>query len=116
ERFVDLSKNDFVGRDAALKEQETGPERRLVSFVVDDNGVDVMGDEPVWHDGKVVGWVTSGGYAHYVGKSVALAYIPAALAKSGRDGAFEVEILGERRPATLAPQPLFDPDGSRMRG
>jgi dimethylglycine dehydrogenase len=110
-----LSKGDFVGREALLRESEKSPERRLVTFVVDDAGVDVMGDEPVWHDGEVRGWVTSGGFSHFTGKSVALAYIPAALAEAGPDQPFEVEILGERRPTVLQPAPLFDPEGRRMR-
>jgi dimethylglycine dehydrogenase len=115
-RFIALDKNDFIGRDAALKERDEGPERRLVTLVVDDDGVDVMGDEPVWRDGDVIGWVTSGGYAHYAAKSVALAYVPAAHAGAEEEGAFEVEILGDRRPATLARQPILDPEGARMRG
>jgi dimethylglycine dehydrogenase len=113
DRFVALEKNDFIGRDAALREKEEGPRRRLVTFAVDDTDVDVIGDEPVWHDGNVVGWVTSGGYAHHIGKSVALAYIPAELAAAA--GGFEIEILGERKPAAISLQPLFDPQGKRMR-
>jgi dimethylglycine dehydrogenase len=112
-RFVAREKGDFIGRAAALAEREHGPERRLVAFAVDDGGVDAIGDEPVWHDGKVVGWVTSGGYGHTVGRSIALGYIPAALAAAA--SGFEVEILGERRPARLALAPLHDPDGRRMR-
>jgi dimethylglycine dehydrogenase len=111
-RFIDFRKHDFIGRDAALKEKEAGPKRRLVTFVVDVADADCIGDEPVWHDGKVVGWITSGGFCHHVGKSLALGYIPAALAAADR---FEIEILGERRAATLAPRPVFDPDGKRMR-
>jgi dimethylglycine dehydrogenase len=114
DRFVDLAKNDFIGRDGALREKEKGPARRLVTFVVDDAGADVIGDEPVRLDGKVVGWVTSGGYAHYVGKSVALGYVPAGLA--GAQGSFNIEILGDWRPARIAARPLFDPEGARMRG
>ncbi len=57
-----------------------GPARRLVTFVVDATEADAIGDEPVWHDGKVVGWITSGGYGHCVGKSIALGYVPAAVA------------------------------------
>ncbi|MBI1775429.1 MAG: GcvT family protein [Proteobacteria bacterium] len=113
-RFVDLKKNDFIGRDAALKEKTEGSKRRLVTLVVTDAGADTIGDEPVWHDGAVVGWVTSGGYAHHVAKSVALAYVPRELADA--NGAFAVEILGDKRPASLVRQPLFDPSGSRMRG
>jgi dimethylglycine dehydrogenase len=114
DRFVDLGKADFIGRDAALREKEAGPKRRLVTFAVDDAGVDVIGDEPVWHDGKVVGWITSGGYAHHVAKSVALGYVPAELVRGNSE--FEVEILGERRRAIVAREPLFDPKGERMRG
>ncbi|HLJ18702.1 MAG TPA: glycine cleavage T C-terminal barrel domain-containing protein, partial [Stellaceae bacterium] len=113
-RFVHLRKNDFIGRDAALKEKDAGPKRRLVTFVVDAEDADCIGDEPVWHNGAVVGWITSGGYAHHVRKSVALGYIPAELADAS-DG-FEVEIIGNRRPAAIAKVPLFDPEGTRMRG
>jgi len=114
---VDLDKNDFIGRDAALAERDEGPAHKRVTLVVDDDGVDVMGDEPVWCEGEVVGWVTSGGYAHYVDKSVALAYVRSE-AVGGVDGGagFEVEILGRRRPAAIAPQPLLDPRAERMRG
>ena len=112
DRFVDFRKGDFIGRDAALKEKEIGPNRRLVTFVVDAAEADCVGDEPVWHDGKVVGWITSGAFCHHVGKSLALGYIPAELGSVER---FELEILGERRAATLITQPVFDPDGKRMR-
>jgi dimethylglycine dehydrogenase len=82
-------------------------------LVVDAAEADAIGDEPVWHDGKVVGWVTSGGYGHCAGASIALGYIPAALATAA--GGFEIEILGERRGAALLSQPLHDPPGERMR-
>jgi dimethylglycine dehydrogenase len=110
-RFVDIRKSDFIGRNAALKEKEAGSKHRLVSFVVDAADADCVGDEPVWHEGRVVGWITSGGFGHHVGKSLALGYIPAGLTA----GRFELEILGERRAATLAGRPVFDPDGKRMR-
>jgi dimethylglycine dehydrogenase len=115
-RFIDFKKNDFIGRDAALRERDSGPKRARITFRIEADGADAMGNEPVWHDGKVVGWITSGGYAHYTGHSVALGYIPSELARVTGEHAFEVEILGNRRPATIAPQPLFDPEGKRMRG
>ena len=64
---------------------------------------------------RVVGWVTSGGYAHYVGASMAQGYLPAALAGEGAEGLFQVEIMGERRAARIALEPPFDPEGARMR-
>jgi dimethylglycine dehydrogenase len=64
---------------------------------------------------RVVGWVTSGGYAHYVQKSMAQGYVPAALAQNESDGLFEIEILGRRRPARINIAPPFDPSGEKMR-
>ena len=115
DRFVDLGKPDFIGREAALREHQAGGTLRRVSFVVDADDADVLGDEPIWHRGKVVGWVTSGGYGHCVDRSLAQGYVPVALAADTAPGAFEIEILGDRRTATIAPQPLFDPRGERMR-
>jgi dimethylglycine dehydrogenase len=110
--------HDFVGRAAVEAERAAGgPARRLVTFRVDvdpDEPADVIGDEPVWHDGKVVGWITSGGYAHYSAASLAMGYVPAALAREGTTG-FEIEIIGKRRPAHLQLEPILDPSGSRMR-
>ncbi|OJU38370.1 MAG: glycine cleavage system protein T [Rhizobiales bacterium 68-8] len=64
---------------------------------------------------RVVGWITSGGYAHHVGKSMAPGYVPAALAEDESAGLFEIEILGHRRPARINAEPLFDPAGEKMR-
>ncbi|RVD33227.1 glycine cleavage system protein T, partial [Mesorhizobium sp. M4A.F.Ca.ET.020.02.1.1] len=66
-------------------------------------------------DWRVVGWVTSGGYAHYVQKSMAQGYVPAALAEDQSAGLFEIEILGHRRPARINVEPPFDPSGEKMR-
>jgi dimethylglycine dehydrogenase len=86
---------------------------RLVAFLVDATDADASGDEPIWHDGKVVGWVTSGAYGHSVQRSLALGYIPADL--SSAPGGFEIEIIGERRKAERPIAPAFDASGSRMR-
>ena len=112
-RFVDVAKPDFIGRVAVMADRERAPARRLVTLIVDASDADAMGDEPVWHGGKVVGWVTSGGFGHCVNRSIALAYIPAYLAE--QTDAFEVEILGERRSARGVTEALYDPLGQRMR-
>jgi dimethylglycine dehydrogenase len=109
--------HDFVGRAAVEAEMAGGPKRKLVMFRVDvdpDAPADVIGDEPVWHDGRVVGWVTSGGYAHFSAVSLAFGYVPAELAVDGTSG-FEIEIIGRRRPAALQLEPVLDPQGQRMR-
>ena len=112
-RFVDLKKGEFVGRAAALREKEEGGKLRLVTFSVADGDADAAADEPIWHGGRVVGWVTSGAYGHSVGRSLALGYIPRELA--GEADGFSIEILGERRAARPEPGPPVDPQGARMR-
>ncbi|MDF1719105.1 MAG: FAD-dependent oxidoreductase [Minwuia sp.] len=114
DRFVSTAKNDFIGRDAALRERDAGPKLKLITLRVDAADADVIGDEPIWIDGKVQGWVTSGGFAHHSGASVAQGYVPAEFAASA-DMPFEVEIIGTRQKATLCIDPLFDPSGARMR-
>ena len=116
DRFVRLDKGDFIGREAAAASLAAGPERRLCLLRIDVDGADALGDEPIWHDGEVVGWVTSGGYAHWSEASCALGYLPSALAEADApSGGFEVEVLGVRRTATRLDEPLFDPSGWRMR-
>jgi len=85
-----------------------------VAFEVDAQDADVWGYEPVWIDGAVKGFCTSGGYAHFAQKSIALALIPREDFRTGLTA--EIEILGEMRPAQLMSAPLFDADGARMRG
>jgi dimethylglycine dehydrogenase len=112
-RFIDLSREDFIGRAAALEEKTRGGERRLVTLEVDACDADAIGDEPIWHDGGVVGWVTSGGYGHSVGKSLALGYVERSVAE--QSAGFEVELIGERRAARRLSEPAFDPQGLRLR-
>ena len=98
-----------------LEFKEDGGKLKRITFIVDARDADVLGDEPIWHNGSVIGWVTSGGYAHYVDRSLAQGYVPKELAADGA-ASFEIEILGERRPARIQAEPLFDPEGARMRG
>ncbi|MCO4825161.1 MAG: hypothetical protein KC451_09935, partial [Amylibacter sp.] len=74
---------------------------------------DVNAYEPIWLDGKVVGFCTSGGYSHYAQKSVAYGFVPTDLIEPGLQ--VEIEILGEMRPAKRIETVLFDPEYSRMR-
>ncbi|VAW16374.1 Sarcosine dehydrogenase [hydrothermal vent metagenome] len=115
DRFIAFGKSaDFIGRAPAEAERSRGADRHLSTFTVNTAGADVWGDEPIFYNGEVVGFVTSGGFAHHAMQSVAFGILPAELIRDGLE--VEIEILGERRPATLYKTPLFDPDGSRMRG
>ena len=115
ERFVALDKPaDFIGKQGAIAERANGGVRRLRTFIVDTERTDVIGDEPIWHGERVVGWVTSGGYAHASGVSVAVGYVERELADL--DTGWRIEILGTLCPARLQKSPLFDADGRRQRG
>ncbi len=113
-RFVALGKAaNFIGKDVAKAHKEDGGKMRLRAFRVEAKDADVIGDEPIWQNGAVVGWVTSGGYAHASAASMALGYVPREMAEL--DNGWQIELLGEKLPATLQRQPLFDANGSRMR-
>ena len=115
DRFVAYSKDaDFIGKQAALAERNSGGKYRLRAFVMDADDADVIGDEAIWHGGRVLGWVTSGGYAYNAQKSVALGYVPKEVADES-DG-FEIELLGKRHAARMQQAPLFDANLERMRG
>ena len=115
DRFVKLDKpGGFIGRDALAEAAEAGPTLRLLTFRVDADTHDVIGDEPISHNGEVIGWVTSGGYAHAQDASIAMGYVPAEL--EGADGTWEIEVVGEIRTATPLTEVLWDPTAERMRG
>ena len=115
DRFISFKKNtDFIGRAAAEAERATPPDRQLVAFDVAADDADVQGYEPIWLDGAVVGFCTSGGYSHFAQTSVAMGFVPRERAQENLE--VEIEILGQMRPARMITTPLFDADGSRMRG
>jgi len=110
--FIQWDK-DFVGKEAATRERGSGPQRKLVTLVLATTDIDVSNVEAVLVGDKAVGYVTSGGFAHGVGKSLAFAYLPAELVKAGT--VVDVEINGTRYPAEVQLEPLYDPQGQRMR-
>ena len=115
DRFIRWNKDaEWIGKAPALAEKAKGPSRRLCNFIVQDKGADVVAWEPIWLDGKVVGYCTSGGYSHFTGQSVAIGFLPDEAITPGLE--VEIEILGERCKATLVTDPLFDKDAGRMRG
>ncbi|MEP3636318.1 MAG: FAD-dependent oxidoreductase [Paracoccaceae bacterium] len=115
DRFISWKKNvDFIGRAPAEAERQNGADRRLCAFTVDADDTDVSGYEPIWLNGKVVGFCTSGGYSHHAQTSVAQGFLPTDRIIDGME--VEIEILGQMRKAQVVTKALFDPDGDRMRG
>jgi dimethylglycine dehydrogenase len=104
---------DFVGREAALREREQGQKRKLVTLVVQADSIDVSGDEAILLGEQAIGHVTSGGYAHHAGRSVALGYVPHGLSQVSTE--LSIEINGLRYSSQVLGEPLYDPAGARMR-
>ena len=104
---------EFIGKDAALKQREEGPSRKLVTLTIDSPDTDVSNDEAILLGDKAVGYISSGGFAHHVGKSMALGYVPTSLSTAGTQ--LEVEILGNRFPAEVLGEAIYDPSGEKMR-
>ncbi|HEX3066618.1 MAG TPA: glycine cleavage T C-terminal barrel domain-containing protein, partial [Dongiaceae bacterium] len=114
ERFVDLNRPDFIGKQALFAEACKGSREKLVPLVLAEAGdADAPPCASVFQGDARVGLVTSGGYGHALQRSLALAYIRSDLASP--DTKVEIEILGERRRATVGREPLYDPTNARLR-
>lgn len=115
-RFVSLKKDaDFIGKAAAAEQKARGgTQYKLLTFIVAADQADVIGDEPIHFGGQCVGWVTSGGYAHTSGVSVAMGYVAKDLAD--RQDGWTIDILGQTYDAQVQRTALFDHNGERMRG
>ena len=114
DRWIDWTK-DFIGKEAALAERDgNGPAQVQVTLEVDADDADASGYEPIWSGGERVGFVTSGGYGHHTGKSLAMALVNRDKAEPGTE--LTVHVVGVERPArVIAPSP-YDPQGKAMRG
>ncbi len=108
----------FIGREALLRQKETRVKKRLVQFLLEDAEPLLHHNEPIWRDGVLVGYITSGMYGHTLGAAVGLGYVSdpggvdAAFVRAGR---YEIEVAGERIPAKASLRPLYDPKSEKVR-
>ena len=115
DRFVQLQKPDFIGREGLLAWQENGFANSFVTLEIKDTADrDVIGGNPIYRDGELVGRATSGGYGFRLGKSLALAMVSPDCADLGT--ALEIDILGDRFAAEIIEDSPFDPANERLRG
>ena len=112
-RFIREDKQDFIGKAASLARKQRGPRMTLVYMEIDNTDSDCVGNEPVHHDGKVVGVTTSGAFGHAVNKSLAFAYVPPELTTPGTE--FDVMVFTEMRRARIIPESIWDPSNVRLR-
>ncbi len=113
DRFIQLDKGEFIGRQALLRQQQKGVSRRSVTIAIDTDGASSLIHEGVYHDGELVGRITSGSYAYTVGHDIAFALLPVALGAPGTE--LEVPILGKLCKARVIAESPYDPEALRGR-
>ncbi|MEL6207659.1 MAG: FAD-dependent oxidoreductase, partial [Pseudomonadota bacterium] len=114
DRWIAWDKGEFIGRAAAIQERDgNGPAQKVVTLEVEADGADASGFEPIWTGDARVGFVTSGGYGHTVGKSLAMAMVDTSRTEIGTD--LSVHIVGVERAAKVIPPSPYDPEGRAMR-
>jgi dimethylglycine dehydrogenase len=114
DRFVHPNKGQFLGRDALVRRHAEGDKWRFVTMQV--HGVteaDARGSEPLWSGDELVGRATNGGFGWRTGESLALGMVRPDRAEAGTE--LDIQILGERRRATIVPESPYDPENARLR-
>ena len=107
--FIDWNK-DFIGKESAKKDKS---KLKLTPLIIETDDIDVTNNEAVVKDEKSIGYITSGGFAHYVNKSIAYSYLDEEILKSNEK--FQVEINGNFYNCSMIKEALYDPTGERMR-
>ncbi len=110
---VDLKKGDFLGREALLRGKTEGITRKLCCLTLDDPRVVLMGKEPILDGDRVLGYVTSANYGYTVGKSITYGYLPVAYTTPGTS--VSIQFFGTRYAATVAHEPLYDPENASLK-
>ena len=115
ERFIKFDKKEiFPGKQSLLKEKQRGSVKKFVTMIIKENECDAPYMSTIWHEGKIIGEVTSGAYGHRVNASIALGMVNTDLAISGKN--VTVDIFGNEYPATIQnPGPLWDPQNEALK-
>ncbi len=118
---VKLDKGEFIGGNELKEIKERGITQKLCCIVIGENSALsthysplTFGGEPILYNGRAIGRVTSGGYGYSVHKSIAYGYLPIECAPVGTE--LQIEIFGERVPARVESEPLYDPKGLKIKG
>lgn len=111
--FVNMDKEEFIGRDAVLADRDRKADWQFAGFVVDSPDADPLPSDPILLEGKVVGYVTSASEGFRVGGKVALGYVKNGLAETGRE--FKIDVLGTLRKAVVSSIPFYDQGNERLK-
>jgi heterotetrameric sarcosine oxidase gamma subunit len=109
----------FIGREALMRHKESGPLKyRMVQFLLDDPGPLLYGDEVIYRDGKIVGYLQTGAYGFTLGGAIGMGFVhheADASIEFINSGTYEIDIAGDRYPARASLRPLYDPLNTRVR-
>ena len=114
---VSRKKPAFIGREAVLRTEQSGPRRKMLQFRLTDPAPLLYHNEAIVRDGKIVGPVTSGNYGHFLGGAIGLGYVPAQ-GQTDEDilgSTYEIEVAGKRHAAVASLAPMYDPKSERVR-
>jgi 4-methylaminobutanoate oxidase (formaldehyde-forming) len=115
---VKLDKGDFIGREALIRQRESGLTRKLVMYALDDPEPLLYHDEPIYRNGELVSSVTHGAYAHMLGCAMGMGYLenPEGISEEWiLSGKYEIDVEGELIPAKAFLKALYDPSNNRVR-
>ena len=113
---IKLDKGDFIGRAALLRQKETGINKKLVMFTLEDSEVMLFGSEPIYRNGVWMNNTTSGAYGFKIGCPVAMGYVKNAEGITDDwilDGKYEIEAEGKKIPAKVHIHSPYDPKNER---
>ena len=110
---VRMRSGNFIGRDALREKRSKGLTRKLCCMTLDDPSAVVMGKEPILDGDRVLSYVTSAGYGHSIGRGIVYGYLPMSHVNEGTS--VDVLYFGNRIPATVVKEPLYDPSGEKMK-
>ncbi len=114
DRFIAFDKETFIGRDAALRDRDSGSTgQHLITLDIDATDADAAGFEPVWLGERRVGFVTSGAYGHCTDMSLAMAYLDHDVIEEAAELA--VHVVGEKRRCRIIGRSPYDPSNARPR-
>ena len=114
DRFYNLNKkSNFIGSQVLRNKLQSGVAIKIVYLEIDEDKADARGNEPVYHENKIVGVVTSGAYGFRVNKSLAFAYVNSDLTKEGTE--LFIEIQGQKRKAKILNSPTYDPENKKLK-
>ena len=104
---------DFLGRDALLAQKETPTGRRLSTLTVEADPFGIHGGEAIYADGALVGRITSAAWSYTVEENIAMSDLPLEFAVKG--STLEVDLFGERTPAVVTTDVLYDPTSAKLK-